>query len=252
MPSYQIIISVQGETAGSPGESLDYTYSLIDGADKRVTFELYEDTDVTQWQWSLLSQPRGATVTLQNATSSQCYIDAEQDKSGTYLLQCITNNGEGESEIQGVAFRTENRNFRKPAPGESIQYVAGWGWSDAMDEIIDAVDNLSSGGVGVEVSYDITGSGGVADTIVTATDVGCNWMYVIRFGGNIRTGTIRASLDQSVPTVTYDETQVEEIGDTSDITFSVSYSSGSLKLDAANAGSDTYNMKMLRFSMSLS
>jgi len=118
--------------------------------------------------------------------------------------------------------------------------------------IIGALNELkSSGGAAAVISTTIPGGASVPDTFPAATDGAAEWLYVIQFGENIRTGAILASWNQSVPDAKLYETVTTDMGVTTDIVFTVSHSGANLSLNAANAGVNVYNFKALRRKVTL-
>jgi len=58
------------------------------------------------------------------------------------LIKCTVNGG-ADFNTNALAFTTEVRAIRKPAPGETTQFSDGRGWEIAMAAMIDALDGIS-------------------------------------------------------------------------------------------------------------
>jgi len=113
--------------------------------------------------------------------------------------------------------------------------------------IIGALNELKlTGGSAAFISTTIPAGASTTDSFASVRDGVAEWLYIIRFNGNIRGGTIKASWDQSVPDAKLYETVTTDMGVTTDITFTVSHSGANMSLNAANAGVNVYDFRAVR------
>lgn len=145
MPSVNIIIDLVGEPSGVPGEARSFLYSKIATDVERVSLSLDSSAGITTWFWEIVDKPLGSTATLSTPTASTTYFDATIAAEGTYLIRCTINSTSAGT--NAVAFLTENLELRKFAAGENLEFGAN-GWTTALNEIIDAVENGGGGGGG--------------------------------------------------------------------------------------------------------
>lgn len=110
----------------------------------------------------------------------------------------------------------------------------------ALNELHEGFSPVVTGTISASASNE------VEDSFSTSSDNWCEWTYYIQYDTNLRAGNILAVWDASAGTVSYSETATTDIGDTTDITFDVNYSGGTLALRASNAGSNVYNYGLLR------
>jgi len=160
----EIIISVEGQTPGSPGVALEYAYSVVSPTPPLVTLSIDDDTGVTGYTWEIVDQPVGASATLSSETAASPTFTPTADVSGTYLIR-VTLDGTSEVLTNAVAFSTRYLSLRKPAMGELYEYP-GKGFLVDFEEIIDAVDD---------------GGGGMYSPLTSQGDV-----YVHDAGGDTR------------------------------------------------------------------
>jgi len=84
------------------------------------------------------------------------------------------------------------------------------------------------------------------DTFADTVADGCTWQYVVKKSTNLRSGTIKAVWEAAGNTVQYAESSTPDLGDTSDLTFTVDINSNSVRL-LATAASDNWSVKAIRF-----
>jgi len=132
----QIAIDVTGETAGTPGVARDFTYAKL-GTAPTVTFRLGDVTGVNSYSWQFVDIPSGSSAVLSSSTAAQPTFTPDLD--GTYLVQCTVNEGETYAR-NAIAFRTQFKNFRKPAAGETVEFDTVKGWQIALNELFDLID----------------------------------------------------------------------------------------------------------------
>ena len=93
------------------------------------------------------------------------------------------------------------------------------------------------------------GAGGVADTATLGSDSVVVYHYVTTntsTAGNVRSGTITIVADSSANTVALNEVATPDIGDTSDISFTVAMAGGTMTLTAVNGGGDSWSFSAAR------
>jgi len=113
--------------------------------------------------------------------------------------------------------------------------------------IIGALNELKlTGGGAAFISTTIPAGASTTDSFASVQDGVAEWLYIIRFNGNIRGGTILASWDQSVPDAKLYETVTTDMGVTTDITFTVVHNGALMRLSAANAGVNVYDFRAVR------
>lgn len=138
----EIVIDVSGEAAGSPGVAREFVYGKIDPTPPTVTCSLDDDTGITSYFWEFISQPVGASAVFSSSAAAAPTFTPTVSVSGTYLIKCTVNGG-ADFNTNALAFTTEIRAIRKPAPGETTQFSDGRGWEIAMAGMIDAFDGLT-------------------------------------------------------------------------------------------------------------
>lgn len=106
----------------------------------------------TTWEWTLLSQPEGATVnfvggTLVSTLAAPQFIPT---KEGSYLIRLIVNKGlvdEKTDTVIGAVLELQTGN-RIPAALETTEVDSSYGWSySAVDEILQRVTRQTDAGV---------------------------------------------------------------------------------------------------------
>lgn len=138
----EIVIDVSGEAAGSPGVAREFVYGKIDPTPPTVTCSLDDDTGITSYFWEFVSQPVGASAVFSSSSAPAPTFTPTVSVSGTYLIKCTVNGG-ADFNTNALAFTTENRALRKPAPGETTQFSDSRGWDIALSEMINAFDGLT-------------------------------------------------------------------------------------------------------------
>jgi hypothetical protein len=83
------------------------------------------------------------------------------------------------------------------------------------------------------------------DTFIPTADGACTWHYFVGQGTNIRSGILTCAWDLSEEDVTFTEIASPSLGDTSDLTFDIAFSTGLLTL-SATAISDNWSVKVFR------
>lgn len=105
---------------------------------QEILLSIQDTTDVTSYQWTLLSVPTDSTAALSDATSANPTITA--DKSGTYLVKVAVNGGGLGLESTAVLAYTEafdaSDTARIPAVGEKTEASATEGWAEATDKAL--------------------------------------------------------------------------------------------------------------------
>lgn len=134
-----IVIDVAGEAAGSPGVARDFIYSKISPTPPLVTLSIDDNTGITTWAWEILAQPTGASATLGTPTASTTTFTPTAAIPGTYLIR-VTLNGTIVL-TNAVAWRTQNENYRYPAPGEKTEFSSTRGWEPDVNAIHVAIEN---------------------------------------------------------------------------------------------------------------
>lgn len=146
MPSLLIVLEVEGESPGIPGESRTFEYSTIASDPPVVTAKLNDTSIVESYFWEFLDFPKGSNPVWNDPTLAQPTFTPAVTVTGTYLIRCTINDGESASTI-GLAFLTDGLSLRKLAAGEGPQFDSIQGWVDAYNDLVGKVDGLG-GGVG--------------------------------------------------------------------------------------------------------
>lgn len=144
MPTVEIVIDVAGEAAGTPGEARTFDFTKIDPTPPLVTLSLDDDTGITEYAWSIVNQPLGASAVLSSETVAAPTFTPTALIPGTYLIECIVNGGEA-YDRNGLAFLTKYLDIRKPAAAETTEFGETYGWALPLANLIAEVDTL--GGV---------------------------------------------------------------------------------------------------------
>jgi hypothetical protein len=92
----------------------------------------------------------------------------------------------------------------------------------------------------------VNGAGNVIDSIDSGVSFGCVWNYYIQDGINFRSGIITTTWGNG--DVAYNETSTQDIGDTTEVEFSVTLSTGNVKLQA-DGGTGTWTIKVARLTI---
>lgn len=140
-----IIIDVAGEAPGVPGVAREFAYSKIDPTPPLVSLSVDDVSGITQWDWSILDQPYGASAVLTTPGASTTDFTPTLAIPGTYLLQCSFNGGASYARC-AVAWDTKNLAFRFPAAGEETEYGIDKGWSLALRKVVETIDTGLTGG----------------------------------------------------------------------------------------------------------
>jgi len=164
----EIVIDVSGESAGSPGVAREFVYGKIDPTPPTVTCSLDDDTGITSYFWEFISQPVGASAVFSSSSVPAPTFTPTVSVPGTYLIRCTVNGGE-DFNTNALAFSTENRAIRKPAPGETTQFSDTRGWDIAMSNMVDTLDGLTVPEDAVDIAVD--NSGWVGGPFEAETDV---------------------------------------------------------------------------------
>ena len=179
-----IVIDVAGEAAGSPGVAREFAYEKIDPTPPLVTLTIDDNSGITQWLWSILDQPDGASATLSNPTTNTATFTPDAAIPGTYLIQCQFNGGASYAR-NAVAWTTKNLTIRIPAAGEAGEFSTTKGWALALRELIEIVDAGNTGGVRKEAVKSIVDCTAAPPTEVTGD------RYILDFTG----GSVHANWD---------------------------------------------------------
>lgn len=121
---------------GTPGVARSEDFSWIASTSPTVSLSL--DAVYSSYYWTILDQPEGATAVLSSPTAANPTFDATADIPGTYLIQCQVD-GSGQIGRNAIGFKTQHKEHRKPAAGETTEYGAT-GWKPAVNEVIDDDD----------------------------------------------------------------------------------------------------------------
>jgi len=106
---------------------------------------------------------------------------------------------------------------------------------------------IGSGGGGVSITWfwlegaknlDIDTWTEIIDTFADTDVEACHWLYVVKKGANLRTGTIMSAWDGTWDTVEFNEQLTTDIWDTSDLAFSVDIDSNNVRLLATTLSDD--------------
>jgi len=127
---------------GTPGSNTDLPLNTP------VNLSNSDNTGVTTWEWTILSQPAGTAVTLSSLSASTTSFTST--KEGSYLLRLVVNKGlAGEATNQVVAaVRELETRSRIPAAGETIEVDTDNGWSNAaVSEILQRVTRFTDNGI---------------------------------------------------------------------------------------------------------
>ena len=92
----------------------------------------------------------------------------------------------------------------------------------------------------------VNGAGNVIDSIDSGVSFGCVWNYYIQDGTNFRSGIITTTWGNG--DVAYNETSTQDIGDTTEVEFSVILSTGDIELQA-DGGAGTWTIKVARLTI---
>ena len=138
MPTVDIVINATGKSAGSPSVAREFTYEDLIAA-PLVTLSLNDSTGVTSYLWQILDKPPDSASVLSSATAASPTFSP--DSTGTYLIKCTVNGSD--SNTNAVAYTTQQREFRKPAIGETKEFNTS-GWMLNLNELIDIVDALGT------------------------------------------------------------------------------------------------------------
>lgn len=90
-------------------------------------------------------------------------------------------------------------------------------------------NNYYSNGVTFQNS-DIDQPSEIVDTIPVTDDYGAVWFYTLRNGSNQRSGVFQASWLQDGSSIVYQEDSTSDIGVTTGVTLSATYSAGNIRL----------------------
>jgi hypothetical protein len=104
---------------------------------------------------------------------------------------------------------------------------------------------LNTGGVRVD-NVDVDSPSEVVDSFAETVCTGAYWHYVISKGSNYRTGLVNACWNPDTDEVAYRVVSTVDLGDTSDVTFSVDVSSNIVRL-IATVASDNWSVRTKRF-----
>ncbi len=134
--------TAQIQINSTPGSNTDLPLNTF------VSLSNNDNTGVTTWQWTILSQPAGTPVVLATPTASTAAFTPT--KEGSYLIRLVVNTGlAGEATDQVVAsvLELETRS-RIPAAGETIEVDSNNGWSNAaVSEILQRVTRFTDNGI---------------------------------------------------------------------------------------------------------
>lgn len=110
------------------------------------------------------------------------------------------------------------------------------------------VNNYYSSGTSF-INSDVDAGVETADSFSIGTTYGAIWHYVIRSGGNQRTGILTGAWLSDGSLVSYSEDSTEDLGDTTPIELSVDFNSGSIRLRATTS-TDNWVVSGTRFTIS--
>lgn len=135
--SIQIVIDITGEDTGAPGVARTFPYAKLSPT-PTVTLSLADTAGVLSYNWQFIDVPTGSATVMNSPTSATPTF--EPDVEGTYLFQCLVNDGEA-YDRSAVAFTTENLALRKPAGGETDEFNNVYGWKIALEEMFNLLDS---------------------------------------------------------------------------------------------------------------
>ena len=158
--------TAQIQINSTPGSNTDLPLNTSVGLSNN------DNTGVTTWQWTILSQPAGTPVVLATPTASTASFTPT--KEGSYLIRLVVNSGqatEHTDQVVAAVLELETRS-RIPAAGETIEVDSNNGWSNAaVSEILQRVTRFTDNGI-------LVGKAGAALTplqvvhISDATEIG--------------------------------------------------------------------------------
>lgn len=117
MAKSQIVISQSNSgLTSAPGVALR-ALDLYSGAGDEITFQNYDNTGVTQWEWTLIERPPGSVASLVGAAGSVCTLNA--DVYGRYVV-ALRVNGLGD-DTTGYSITVAGVSY----PGSSLALPSG-------------------------------------------------------------------------------------------------------------------------------
>jgi hypothetical protein len=134
--------TAQIQINSTPGSNTDLPLNTS------VSLSNSNNTGVTTWEWTILSQPAGTAVTLSSLIASTTSFTPT--KEGSYLLRLVVNKGlagEATDQVVAAVLELETRS-RIPAAGETIEVDSNNGWSNAaVSEILQRVTRFTDNGI---------------------------------------------------------------------------------------------------------
>lgn len=112
---------------------------LINGSSSAVTnlvigdvvaLSNFDNTGVSDWQWSFIDRPTGSTATLSTPTASTSSFTV--DKEGSYLISLTINTGES-TDTSIAAALSSLSGLRWPAAEERTEVNLSRGWAESLN-----------------------------------------------------------------------------------------------------------------------
>ena len=188
-------------------------------------------------------------VRVGNAVTTSHSLDSDDDLLVT-----------GELEVKGLVFLDDDVLValdKKVQFGDAGVYI--FSDDDGYLDIVADTGIRVSGAVSFDNDLTLENGAIIANKVNLVIDTGtedvdtfsdtlgdaCVFHYVVKKGANLRAGSITVCWDSSGDAVEYNETCTEDIGDTSDLEFSIDIDTNLVRLRAV-AGSDSWIVRVIR------